>query len=133
VKAICSGQFIAESNDTVVVEGNPYFSLQSVKKEYLESSSHASICRWKGAANYYTLKVDGEENKNAVWYYQEPSSAASATDQRSRGILEGRHRTAVGLATILEGKMPWGIRINSPEPWPRTASAGPRFDSDPML
>ena len=76
MKAIWNGQLIAESNETVVVEGNHYFPLQSVKNEYLESSSHTSICPWKGTANYYTLKVEGKENKNAVWYYPEPSSAA---------------------------------------------------------
>jgi uncharacterized protein (DUF427 family) len=76
VKAIWNGQLIAESNDTVVVEGNHYFPLGSVEKKYLEDSAHTSICPWKGTANYYTLNVDGKRNKDAVWYYQDPSNAA---------------------------------------------------------
>ena len=76
MKAIWNGQLIAESNDTVVVEGNHYFPLQAVNKEYLEGSSHTTFCPWKGTANYYTLTVDGKKNKDAVWYYQEPSIAA---------------------------------------------------------
>ncbi len=76
MKAIWNGQVIAEANNTVVVEGNHYFPLESVHKEYLESSSHTSVCPWKGTANYYTLKVNGETNQDAVWYYREPSSAA---------------------------------------------------------
>jgi uncharacterized protein (DUF427 family) len=76
VKAIWNGQLIAESNDTVVVEGNHYFPLPAVKKEYLEDSFHTSVCPWKGTANYYTLNVDGKKNEDAVWYYQEPSNAA---------------------------------------------------------
>ena len=68
---------IAESNDTVVVEGNHYFPLQAVREGFLEDSSHTSVCAWKGTANYYTLNVDGKKNKDAVWYYREPSKAAN--------------------------------------------------------
>lgn len=76
MKAVWNGQVVANSNSTVVVEGNHYFPLESVKKEYLESSSHTSVCPWKGVANYYSLNVDGKANKDAAWYYPEPSSAA---------------------------------------------------------
>jgi uncharacterized protein (DUF427 family) len=76
VKAIWNGHVIAEATNTVVVEGNHYFPLESVKKEYLQSSSHTSVCPWKGVANYYTLTVDGKTNEDAVWYYGEPKSAA---------------------------------------------------------
>ena len=76
MKAVWNGQVIAESTDTVVVESNHYFPLESLKREYLQSSAHTSVCPWKGIANYYTLKVDGKTNEDAVWYYAEPKSAA---------------------------------------------------------
>jgi uncharacterized protein (DUF427 family) len=77
MKAIWKDTVIAESSDTVVVEGNHYFPLASVNAALLEPSSHTSVCPWKGTANYYSLKVDGEHNPNAVWYYAEPKEAAS--------------------------------------------------------
>jgi len=76
MKAIWHGTVIAESEDTVVVEGNHYFPLESVKPELLEPSTHTSVCGWKGTANYYTLKVNDERNPDAVWYYAEPKEAA---------------------------------------------------------
>jgi uncharacterized protein (DUF427 family) len=76
MKAVWKGTVIAESADTVVVEGNHYFPLGSVNAALLEPSSHSSVCPWKGTASYYTLKVDGETNPNAVWYYPEPKEAA---------------------------------------------------------
>ena len=68
--------------DTVVVEGNHYFRFEDVKKELLEASDHNSFCPWKGTASYYHIKVDGEINKNAVWYYPEPKKAASMIEGR---------------------------------------------------
>ena len=82
VKAIWNGQVIADSNNTVVVEGNHYFPIESVKQEYLESSSHTSVCPWKGVANYYTLNVNGKTNKDAAWYYPAPKSAAQEIKDR---------------------------------------------------
>jgi len=76
MKAVWKGKVIAESADTVIVEGNHYFPLASVNTALLEPSSHSSVCPWKGTASYYTLKVDGETNPNAVWYYAEPKEAA---------------------------------------------------------
>lgn len=76
MKAIWNGQVIAESNDTVVIEGNHYFPESSVKKELLKSSNTETVCHWKGTANYYSLNVDGKENKDAVWYYANPSELA---------------------------------------------------------
>jgi uncharacterized protein (DUF427 family) len=76
MKAIWKDAVIAESNDTVVVEGNHYFPIESVKRELLVPSDHTSVCPWKGTANYYTLDVHGEKNPNAVWYYAEPKDAA---------------------------------------------------------
>jgi len=77
MKALWKGTLIAVSQDTVVVEGNHYFPLESVKAGVLEPSSHTSMCPWKGTANYYTVMVNGERNPNAAWYYAEPKPAAS--------------------------------------------------------
>ena len=76
MKAIWNGQVIAESDNTVQIEGNHYFPADSVKKEFLKESDHKSMCPWKGTASYYSLDVNGEENKNAVWYYPTPKDAA---------------------------------------------------------
>jgi uncharacterized protein (DUF427 family) len=76
-KAIWGGKVIAESKDTVVVEGNQYFPADSVAKNVLKSSAHTSICPWKGTAHYYHVEVDGMKNENAAWYYPEPSPAAA--------------------------------------------------------
>ena len=71
-----NGHKIADSNDTVVVEGNHYFPLDSLDQSTLRPSSTTSVCPWKGTAEYYTLAVDGAENRDAAWYYAEPKSAA---------------------------------------------------------
>src|ERR1700736_4388009 len=76
MKAVWHGTVIAESPDTVIVEGNHYFPLASVNASLLEPSSHTSVCPWKGTANYYSLKINDERNMNAVWYYVEPKDAA---------------------------------------------------------
>ena len=89
MKATWNGATIAESDDTVVVEGNHYFPESSLKREYVTFSNHRSSCPWKGQAHYYSLMVDGEMNENAVWYYPEPSEAARR-DQGPRRLLEGR-------------------------------------------
>ena len=75
-------QVIAESNDTVVVEGNHYFPLDSVNESFLRPSDKTSVCSWKGTANYYTLSVDGAENTDAAWYYANPKSAAQQIEGR---------------------------------------------------
>ena len=76
MKAVWNGTVIAQSQDTVVVEGNHYFPLESVDAAYLEASTLASVCPWKGTAGYYSLKVGGARNENAAWYYAEPKDAA---------------------------------------------------------
>jgi uncharacterized protein (DUF427 family) len=76
MKAIWNGQVIAESSDTVVVEGNHYFPAESVKKEFLRDSATHTTCHWKGLASYYSLEVDGQTNKDAAWYYPAPKDAA---------------------------------------------------------
>jgi len=76
MKAIWNGTVVAESADTVVLEGNHYFPLASVNSALLEPSTHTSECPWKGTAHYYTLKVNDQRNTNAAWYYAEPKDAA---------------------------------------------------------
>ena len=76
MKATWNGATIAESNDIVTVEGNAYFPADSVNKDYLRESSQHSTCPWKGVASYYSLAVDGKENKDAAWYYPQPKDAA---------------------------------------------------------
>jgi len=75
-KAVWKGVVIAESNNTVVVEGNQYFPPDSVHREYLKPSKTTSQCPWKGLASYYDVEVNGERNADAAWYYPEPNDAA---------------------------------------------------------
>jgi uncharacterized protein (DUF427 family) len=75
-KAVWGGEIIAESNRTVVVEGNQYFPADAVKTGFLKPSNHTSVCPWKGIAHYYHLEVNGMQNENAAWYYPEPKPAA---------------------------------------------------------
>ena len=76
MKATCLGTTLAESDDTVVVEGNHYFSADSInRKNFRESETH-TICPWKGQASYYDIVVGEEVNKDAAWYYPEPKDAA---------------------------------------------------------
>jgi uncharacterized protein (DUF427 family) len=77
VKAVWKGVTLADSDDTVVVEGNHYFPQDAVKREYLTFSNHRTSCAWKGQAHYHSLLVNGEMNSDAVWYYPEPSEAAA--------------------------------------------------------
>lgn len=76
MKATWNGTTIAESNDTVVVEGNHYFPLESVNRELLRDSSTHTTCPWKGIASYYDVVVGDNVNKDACWYYPEPKEAA---------------------------------------------------------
>ncbi|MBA3912781.1 MAG: DUF427 domain-containing protein [Acidobacteriales bacterium] len=75
-KAIWEGTVLAESSQTVEVEGNQYFPPDTVKKEYFRPSSSHSICPWKGTASYYDVEVHGNRNKDAAWYYPDPKPAA---------------------------------------------------------
>ena len=76
MKAIWNGQVIAESDETVVVEGNHYFPADSTNKEYFKASETHSTCPWKGVASYYSLDVNGTENQDAAWYYPQASELA---------------------------------------------------------
>ncbi|MCS6939806.1 MAG: DUF427 domain-containing protein [Roseiflexaceae bacterium] len=75
-RAIWNGEVIAESDATIVVEGNHYFPPESVKHEYLRESATHTVCNWKGVASYYDVVVNGAVNRDAAWYYPEPKEAA---------------------------------------------------------
>ncbi|MCW5712125.1 DUF427 domain-containing protein [Shinella sp.] len=77
VKAIWNGRIIAESDATVMVEGNHYFPAGSVNQDFLTQSETKTTCPWKGVASYYSLNVDGEVNADAAWTYHEPKAAAT--------------------------------------------------------
>ena len=76
MKAIWNGQVIAESDQTINVEGNQYFPADSVNKKNLKSSETHTICHWKGTASYCDIIVDGQINKDAAWFYPDPSEKA---------------------------------------------------------
>lgn len=82
VQATWKGLIVAESERTVVVEGNHYFPPEDVRSEYLEASSRQSVCPWKGTASYYDIVVEGQRNDAAAWYYPQPKSAAAETKDR---------------------------------------------------
>lgn len=82
MRAVWNDEIIAESDDTVVVEGNHYFPADSVSEKYLQPSSKTTGCPWKGTAHYYSIVVDGEENKDAAWYYPDPKKAAAEIKDR---------------------------------------------------
>ena len=75
--ATWNGTVIAESNDTVVVEGNQYFPLDSVRADVLSETDTHSVCPWKGTASYYSITVDGKTNTDAAWFYPQPKDAAA--------------------------------------------------------
>ncbi|NNG12184.1 MAG: DUF427 domain-containing protein [Halobacteria archaeon] len=76
MKAVWNGVVIAESDRTLIVEGNHYFPPDSVRREYLESSGTHTTCPWKGMASYFNIVVAGRTNPDAAWYYPEPKPAA---------------------------------------------------------
>ncbi len=81
-RAIWNGKIVAESDDLVNIENNYYFPLTSLDKNLISESTTTTFCPWKGTANYYSLKVDGKENKDAIWYYSDPSDAAKVIKDR---------------------------------------------------
>ncbi len=76
VRAIWNGAVLAESDATVVLEGNHYFPASDVRDEFFESSSTTTVCPWKGTASYRSVVVDGKRNPDAAWYYPDPKDAA---------------------------------------------------------
>jgi uncharacterized protein (DUF427 family) len=90
MKAIWNGATLAESEDTVVVEGNYYFPAESIHAEFFSDSDTHSTCPWKGEASYKTIQVDGQTNADAAWYYPEPKDA----DYSGRSPAEFKDRLA---------------------------------------
>ena len=82
MKAVWNGRVIAESDDTVVVEGNHYFPRAVLADDLVAPSVTTTVCSWKGTAHYYHLTVDGETNQDAVWYYPSPKLAAREIEGR---------------------------------------------------
>lgn len=76
MRATWKGAVLAESDETVVVEGNHYFPAESVKREHFRESRTHTVCPWKGTASYYDVVVGEEVNADAAWYYPEPKDAA---------------------------------------------------------
>ena len=76
MKAVWNGVVLADSEETIVIEGNHYFPPSSIMREYFVASNTQSVCPWKGTASYYTIQVQVETNPDAAWVYPEPSEAA---------------------------------------------------------
>jgi uncharacterized protein (DUF427 family) len=76
MKATWNGAVLADSDKTIVIEGNHYFPPDTIKREYFQDSHTHTTCPWKGEANYYDVVVDGQVNKDAAWYYPETKLAA---------------------------------------------------------
>jgi uncharacterized protein (DUF427 family) len=82
MKATWNNATLAESDDTVVVEGNHYFPRGAINTEFFQPSETHTVCPWKGTASYYDIVVDGETNPDAAWYYPEPKPAAQEITDR---------------------------------------------------
>ena len=76
MKAIWNNETLAESGETIIIEGNHYFPTDSIKREYFQDSDSHTTCPWKGEASYYHINVNGEVNNDGAWYYPEPKEAA---------------------------------------------------------
>lgn len=76
-KAIWNNTVIAESDETIVVEGNHYFPPHTIHQEFFQPSSTHTVCSWKGTASYFDVAVGGHVNRDAAWYYPEPKDAAN--------------------------------------------------------
>jgi uncharacterized protein (DUF427 family) len=82
MKAIWNGTVIAQSDDTVLVEGNHYFPEGSLNRSLTTFSNHKTMCSWKGQASYLSLNVNGNVNTDAVWYYADPKPEAESVRGR---------------------------------------------------
>ncbi len=81
-KAIWEEAILAESQDTVIIEGNHYFPPESLNRNFFRPSNHTSVCSWKGIARYYDVVVNDKTNRDAAWYYPDPECAAIAIKGR---------------------------------------------------
>ncbi len=82
MKAIWNNEIIAESDDTVIVEGNHYFPADSINKEFFAPSATHTVCGWKGTASYYDVVVKGEINRDAAWFYPDTKTEAKNIENR---------------------------------------------------
>lgn len=82
MKAIWNGEIVAESDDTVVVEGNHYFPASALREGPFQPADLKTVCPWKGEASYYDLEVKGQRNESAAWYYPDPKPAAAEIEGR---------------------------------------------------
>jgi uncharacterized protein (DUF427 family) len=78
MKVVWNGTVLAESDETVMVEGNHYFPPESINREYFQESSRHTVCPWKGQASYYHIAINGDTNQDAAWTYRSPRPAAEA-------------------------------------------------------
>jgi len=108
MRAIWNGAVLAESDDTVVIEGNHYFPHESLNDAYFSASSKTSVCPWKGRASYLDVEVDGRTNPAAAWTYSTPSAAAASIAGRVafwKGVrVEGDAPTTGSLLDRLAGR-----------------------------
>jgi uncharacterized protein (DUF427 family) len=112
-RAVWRGQVFAESDRTVKVEGNHYFPPDSLNRALLRASSTHTVCPWKGRASYYTVTVDGAENKDAAWYYPKPSPAAA----QIRDHVAFWHGVKVERVRDTAPEGPDGAVQNPPDSW----------------
>jgi uncharacterized protein (DUF427 family) len=82
MKATWKGEVLAESDETVVIEGNHYFPVEAINREHFRESETHTVCPWKGTASYYDVVVGGDVNKDAAWFYPEPKDAAKEIKDR---------------------------------------------------
>lgn len=78
MKAIWNNKVLAETKETLIIENNHYFPRETINAEFFKKSETKTSCAWKGVASYFTIEVDGKQNKDAAWYYAEPKTAAAA-------------------------------------------------------
>ena len=82
MKAVLNGTVLAESDDIVMVDGNPYFPRSAMREEFFRESSHTTVCGWKGTARYWDVVLDGRAITNAVWSYETPKPEADQIRER---------------------------------------------------
>ena len=107
MKAIWNNTVIADSEDTVMVEGNHYFPEQSVNKALLQFSNHKTSCAWKGQASYYSLLVNGDMNVDAAWFYPDPKPEAESIRKASRSRLKWQRQVYDRASNLLPPAPKW--------------------------
>ncbi len=109
VQAVWNGKVIADSDDTIVVEGNHYFPRAAVDAALLSDSATTSFCPWKGVAHYHHVTADGQVNEDAAWYYPDPKEAAAAIagpiDAVVKGLPVGARTVAPALSARSASRM----------------------------